>query len=330
MYTHVTMNIKNNFLVPDHVWKTSAIKTFARCVGALCLLMSVMIGPANAASWIDAVGRTIELAEPPQRIVSLVPAVTEILYALGQEKQVVGVTSFCDYPAETKQKPRVGGYADPNLEAILLQQPDLVLLDAAISSPALLAQLERLGLTVYVVNPHGLQETVELLRRMGQITGAPATGEQLAGQLEEAIARARQVGQRCAHPRVLFCVMDQPLVVAGPNTLVDDLISVAGGENLVPVGRNRYPTWGNEALLLADPDIILMSIMNNQVDSSARFADLPELTAIRQGRVYHLNPDLVLRPGPRLVQGLKLLVKALHGVDLDSVSVQDDQCASNL
>jgi iron complex transport system substrate-binding protein len=258
----------------------------------------------------------------PQRIVSLVPSVTETLFAMGLEERIVGVTNFCDFPAQARSKPQLGDYAAPSLEAVLLQHPDLVFISADSASPALLAKMERLGLTVYVVYPKGLKETIAMFRALGQVTGAPRAGEELARQLEDSLASIRALVADRPAPRVLFCVMVQPLTVAGPETLVGDLIKAAGGENIVPTGLNRYPTWSDEALLVADPELIVVSPHPGTPNPLDLFAGWTELSAVKNKRIISIHPDWVHRPGPRLPLGLTALAEALHGLKLTETAAE--------
>ena len=272
---------------------------------------------ARAVAWPDALGRSVEVAAQPQRIVSLVPSVTEILYALGVEDRLVGVTRFCTYPPEAAGKAQVGDYGDPNLEAVAALDPDLVILAADAANPALLSRIEGLGVAAYVVYPKGIRETIATIRQLGQLVGAPQAGEKAALQLDNALERIRSAVRGRARPRVVFCIMTQPLVVAGPGTLIDDLIRLAGGRNMVPAGPNRYPTWGKESLLLADPDIMIVSSHPGKLEPAALFADLPELRAVRNHQVVSIEPDWVSRPGPRLAQGAAALAEAFGRVEVN-------------
>jgi len=285
-----------------------------RRVISLALVFSLLMPLSlSAASWIDAIDRRVELPDLPQRIVSLVPSVTETLYAFGLEEKIVGVTSFCNYPDQAKSKPQVGDYSAPNLEAILLQQPDLVFLSADSATPARLAKMERLRLPVYVVYPKSLDETIKMFRQIGQVTGKPAAGERLAQELTEALDELQKKINGSRRPKVLFCVMAQPLTVAGPNTLVGDLIAAAGGSNVVTTGFNRYPMWNSEALLMSDPDIIIVSPHPGTPNPIELFATWAELSAVKNRRIISVNPDWVHRPGPRLPLGLDALGEAFHG-----------------
>lgn len=260
--------------------------------------------------------RTVEVPDHPQRIVSLVPSVTETLFALGLAEKIVGVTSFCYYPPEARSKPQIGSYADPSLEAILLQNPDLVFISADSASPALLSKMERLGLNVYTIYPKGLKETLTMFLEIGQVTGNPQGGRELAETLEKNITTVREAVAGRPQPHVLFCVMVQPLTVAGPDTMVGELIEVAGGKNIVPASANRYPTWSKEALLVADPEMIVVSPHPGTPDPIALFSSWPDLSAVQNNRIVSVNPDWVHRPGPRLSLGLIALANAIHGMAL--------------
>lgn len=217
-----------------------------RCV--LWLASAMVPAPAAGADWVDAVGRTVTVPEAPERIVSLVPSVTETLFALGLGGRVAGVTEFCTYPPEAAARPRVGSYASPSLEAVAALAPDLVFASADMTRPAAVSRLEALGVPVYVVYPRSLAQTAWTLRAIGAVAGAPDAGERLAAELEAAVRRVEAAVSGRARPRVLLCVMVQPLVAAGPGTLADDLIAAAGGRNCVPPGPAAYPNWGPEAL----------------------------------------------------------------------------------
>ncbi|PLX86170.1 MAG: hypothetical protein C0614_03915 [Desulfuromonas sp.] len=287
-----------------------------------CWWLLLVIVPVYAEQVTDALGRQVGGDLVPQRVVSLAPAVTEILFALGLDDEIVGVTSFCNYPERARSKPKIGEYASPNLEILAAMQPELVVMAADASSPELLSRLEGLGIAVYIAYPRSVAETVTLIRSLGQLLGKAEAAAVLATGLEQTAACAqRQVALR-PKVRVLCTVMSQPLVVAGRQTLIDDLIRIAGGDNVVPEGLSRYPTWGIESVLSADPDLILVSPHPGQTDPSAFYRNWPELKAVRTGRLASVEADWIQRPGPRLSLGLRALTRALHGIDVDPESSQ--------
>lgn len=258
-------------------------------------------------------GRTLEVPAEPRRLVSLVPSVTEVLFALGLGDRVVGVTEFCTFPPEARAKPRVGGYAAPGVEAVVGLEPDLVFAAADSTPMATVSRLAEVGIAVYVVYPRDLASSAQTLRAIGAIAGAPEAGEGLAVALEGAVRQVSAAVAGRARPRVLLCVMVRPLVVAGQGTLADDLIRVAGGQNVVPQGPLRFPTWGAEAILAADPEVIVVSPHPGQDDPTGAFRAWPELRAVAAGRVVALEADWIHRPGPRLTLGLEALARTLHG-----------------
>ncbi|MBN1958406.1 MAG: cobalamin-binding protein [Desulfuromonadales bacterium] len=260
----------------------------------------------------DALGRKVELNHPPQRILSLVPAVTEILFALGLEERIVAVTEYCTYPAAAKDLPTVGEYADPGLENILLFKPDLVIASADMNRPALVERLEALKIPVYVVYPHTVDETLKTIEGIGQITGAGIAAEHITAMIRAQITALQKKIAGKTRPEVLEVVMLHPLTVAGPKTFVDDVIRLAGGHNVVTEGPSRYPTWNPEALLTANPEAIIVSSYPGQPDPWQFFAQWPQLRAVKNDEIIHIEADWIHRPGPRMILGIKALAQALH------------------
>ncbi len=267
---------------------------------------------AGSAQFTDAVNRQISIPHPPQRIVSLVPSVTEILFKLGLEKHIVAVTDFCTYPQAALKLPKVGNYADPSLESILLQKPDLIIAAADMNRPALVRRLELLKIPVYVVYPQTVAETLKTIQNLGKITGAEEQSSQLAGSIKMKIQRIQQKIVNAKRPTTLECVLLQPLTVAGPDTFVADIIATAGGHNIVPKGPSRYPTWNTEALLSTNPETIVVSSYPGQPDPNRYFDTWPQLQAVRNQRIIHIDADWIHRPGPRMILGIETLAKALH------------------
>lgn len=285
-------------------------------LGAILLLVGST--SAQAATYRDALDRQVEVPEPPRRIISLVPAVTEILYALELQEHLVANTEYGNYPPEAKTLPHVGDYANPSLENILQWQPDLVFAAADIHRPALVQQLENLTIATYVVYPHTVAEALATIRNIGTITGKAQAAEALATDIQGRIDKLQRGLQSRHRPTTLEVVMLQPLTVAGPDTFVADIIRLAGGRNAVPKSPSRYPSWDPEALLAFDPEVIVVSLHPGQPDPQAFFDRWPQLQAVRNGRVIRIEADWIHRPGPRLIQGIEALARALHPqVELD-------------
>ena len=273
---------------------------------------------ATAVDFTDAVDRQVSIPQAPQRIVSLVPSVTEILFKLGLEKHIVAVTDFCTYPEAALKLPKVGGYADPSLESILLHRPDLVIAAADMNRPALIRRLELMQIPVFVVYPQTVEETLKTIQDIGHITGAEKQGRQLANSIKIRIQKIQLQIAKAKSPTTLECVMLQPLTVAGPDTFIADIIDIAGGQNVVPKGPSRYPTWNTEALLTADPEAIIVSTYPGQPTPKHFFDQWPQLQAVRNQRIVQIEADWIHRPGPRLILGIEALAKKLHpGISLD-------------
>ncbi len=285
----------------------------------ILFLFMLFTAPLLAATFTDAVGRQVVLDEPPRRIISLVPSVTEILFALGAEEQLVAVTDACTYPEAATSLPNVGQYADPSLEQILLHRPDLVFASADMNRPDQVKRLESLNIPVFVVYPSTVQETLETIRAIGQVTGHAAAAEALVDDFSR---RLRHIEQQLEHrPRVsaLVCVMLQPLVVAGPDTIVGDILRYAGAVNPVPAGNNNYPTWNMEALLRIDPEVIIVSAHPGQPAPAMVFDQWPQLRAVREQRIIETVADWIHRPGPRMILGIEALAQALHpDIDIEN------------
>ncbi len=279
---------------------------------SMLTLLFMGLSPLLAATYTDAVGRQVSVPDRPQRIISLVPSVTEILFAIDADRQLVAVTDYCTYPDEARLLPSIGSYADPGLENILSHQPDLVIATSAMNSPALIAQLEQLDIPVYVIEAHSVPQTLETIRNLGQLTGQRDQADALARNIDSRIRAIRRQVPPDSRPSILAAIVLQPLTVAGPDTFIDNLIDIAGGRNVVPKGPSRYPTWNFEALLMANPDFILLSPHPGQPDINNFFAPWTQLTAVANGQIVQLNADWLYRPGPRMILGIEALAKTLH------------------
>jgi iron complex transport system substrate-binding protein len=264
-------------------------------------------------------GRRVTLARQPVRIVSVAPSNTEILFALGLGDRVVGVTTFCDYPAAAAAKPKIGGLR-PNLETIVAQQPDLVL--GIRGTPAdVIAALEGQQIPVAILNPADFAGVLANLRTVGRLTGTSPAAERLAGEMDarwKAVeARARTVNAR---PRVLYEIdASDPAAIsaAGAGTFIDAMIAAAGGVNVLAAlaPGQQYPRVGAEAVLGADPDLILLgdAPFGQTREVVAARPGWGALRAVQRGALVEIaDSNITSRPGPRLVDGLDLVAKAIH------------------
>jgi iron complex transport system substrate-binding protein len=276
--------------------------------------------PSTSISLTDDLGRTITLAGPAQRVVSIAPSNTEILFAIGAGAQMVGRDETSDTPAEALSLPTIGGYSGFNLEGIVALHPDLVLAQGgSFNSPELVASLKGLGLTVYVIpNPPSIEAMYANLETVGTLTGHEADASALVDSLKKRVAVVDEKILPLSYAPTVYYELDatEPTkpYTAGPGSFVDLLITRAGGIN---VGAGLQGQWAQislEQLVVADPTIILLG--------DAAYGETPEkvagrpgwgtLNAIQTGQVFAFDDNLVSRPGPRLVDGLEAMAKLLH------------------
>ena len=261
----------------------------------------------------DDLQRTVTIPRPAQRIISLAPSITESLFAIGAGDRIAGITTYCNYPPATASKSRVGGMTTPSIESIVALHPDLVLVSMEGNLRDDFTRLTDLRIPIAVTNPRTLDGIFRSLTMLGQLTGTGDSASHLIAALRQrADSIVRRNGTQPA--RTLLFVSLQPLIAAGARTFIDELVRQAGGVNLAAQTALTYPTLSREAVITFDPDVLL--VMSDVVASTDALTSLyPEwsrLTAVRSGRVYRLDADLVSRPGPRAVDGLHLLSTLFH------------------
>ena len=295
------------------------MKKLALTVLALVFLLSGCARPTPAPGEItDQLGRPVRLDGPPQRIVSMSPSNTEILFALGLGDRVVGVTDYCDFPPEAMDKAKIGGFSNPDLEKLVALSPDLIVADQ-IHEKEVVPELERRNLPVFVMDPRNMDQVLESIVLLGRATGTEAEAARL---VEEMKTRIGAVAQKVAglspqeRPRVLSITWHDPLWTAGKGTWEDQLISMAGGQNLFP-DLEGYKTVDLEMVLNRDPQVIIAASGHGEALRAPYLwaRDEPRLKgteALKKGRVYEIDADIVSRPGPRLVEGLEEMLRLLH------------------
>jgi iron complex transport system substrate-binding protein len=256
------------------------------------------------------------VSPPPRRLISLAPSITEILYFLELGDRVVGVTSYCNYPPEVKGKPRVGTYWEYNLEAILALKPDLalVMVDQG-EGESSLAGLRHWGIPIYRAQADTLPQLFQTIQDLARLTGQEEVARR---RLPLLMARAQRVEaqvQGRPRPRVFLEIDEEPLITVGRRAVHHDLIHRAGGVNIAGHIEPRYPIFSLEEVLKAQPEVILFTSMVGAQVLPARIAfwrRWPMLPAVAAGRLHWVDPDLIDRPGPRLVDGLELLAHLFH------------------
>ncbi len=283
---------------------------------ALWLVLIIFpVSQSQAKVYIDQLGREMTLGKPPRRIVSLSPGITEILFALGLEHSIAGVTEFSDYPAAAKHKPRVGSYVNLSLETIVSLNPDLIIASADGNRKDDIEKLAGWGLAVYVVNPQNLQQILNTIQDLGRITGQEQQAKTIVADMRRRKQAVTEAVAELSRRRVFVQIESNPLITVGQNTFWDNLISLAGGKNIVSGKATGYPRYNLEDVLLSKPDIILVTSMvptGKEHQQLAFWMSWKAIPAVRDDRVYVINPDLVDRPGPRIIEGLERLARIIH------------------
>ena len=255
---------------------------------------------------------------PPQRIVSLTPALTEILFAVGAGDRVVGVTQYCDFPKEAQTRAKVGGYINPSVEAVLALKPDLVVVSPGPGNRDAALAMRRGGLRVESFQAETLEDSLAAIEAVARAAGVEKEGKELAARVR---ARLDAVAKRVAgRPRVrtFFSIQTDPIFAAGSDTLPSELLELAGGTNVVAMPR--YPRLDVEAVAAAKPELILQARMDlasgDGHTEGAFWKRWPSILAVARGRVVVLPDDLTLRPGPRVADAAEELAAILHGDDM--------------
>lgn len=274
------------------------------------------VSPPSQLEVTDEVGRRVAIPVPVRRIVSLAPNLTETIYALGAQERLVGVTDYCDYPPEAKQKAKVGGAVNPNLEAIVALKPDLVLAQAfTLNRRETVEALERLGIAVYSTNSRTVEGILDSTQHVAEVIGSR---EQSATLLKELRARLDEMKRRLADRRprrVLFVVWTEPLVSIGQHTFIADALRLAGAESIVETAQD-WPRISLEEVVLQQPDFLVFASSHSEtvrttVDDLASRPGWRGLEALRNRRIAIVS-DAINRPAPRLVEALEELARQLH------------------
>ncbi len=260
----------------------------------------------------DDSGTEVTLDKAATRIVSLAPANTEIAYAVGAGDKMVAGTSYDDYPDEAKALPKIGDFANPNIEKIASYSPDLVLAAGGIQDK-LRSKLEALGMKVYVVDPKTYDGTIATIENVGKLAGTEAAATAVADKMTAAEKEVQAKVSGLAPASTFLEIYSKPLMTAGSGTFIDDMITIAGGENIGAQAGAGFPNFSTEVLVKDDPQVYIADSGSmsapGDIKKRAGFADL---TAVKDGKVYVIEDSIIARPGPRLAEGLVALAGMIH------------------
>ena len=272
--------------------------------------------PADFApqTFLDALGRTLSLTKAPARIVSLAPSITEILFAIGLDTQIVGVTDFCDYPPEAILKPKVG-YSNPNLESLLGLHPDLVLAPKTFLRAELLGKLDQLKIPAYILEAKSVEDIFLQIQTIGRMVNRSSMADGLATRLRHRLAAIQTRTADLPRPRVLYVINSHPLISVGPGSFIHHIVELAGATNIAAEAPTPYPRLSMEVVIGQDPEIIIFPVGHAEgiPESEQRsWNRWNSLSAVKHGRLYQISADLMNRPGPRIVEALEALTNLIH------------------
>jgi len=254
----------------------------------------------------------------PERIVSLAPDITEILFALGLGDKIIAVSSDSDYPPESAEKQRVGTFWKPSTEAIIAIKPDLVITQWFAEQKAVADTLEQLGYKTLVLSMQKFSELPEVINKIGKATGTQEKAEQLANDIVNKINAIKTKYNRTEKIKVLWVIQEEPLRVAGRDTFLNELIEAAGGENAIGKTLQQYPSISAEVIISCNAEVIIQSAMskdnleNQQNNAELFWNKYPNLPAVKNRRIYVLDSDILLRLGPRLPEGIEIIAGCLY------------------
>ncbi len=284
---------------------------------AVLTVLILLVGSQeiSAKTLFDQLGRRVTLPDNPERIVSLAPSITEIIFALGQEHRLKGVTQFSDFPVRAKSLPSVGSYVHLDIEKIVSLKPDLCIAVKDGNPKSVINKLESLNIPVYAVDPRDLESVMGSLNEIGGLLGSEKKAASLVKDMRARIDKVTSTVKKSNHiPGVFFQIGISPIVAIGTDTLIHELIVLAGGNNLTK-GKIPYPRFSKEQVIALSPEIFIITSMArgevfNQVKADwQRWADMP---AVKNDRIVLVDSNIFDRATPRLLDGLELMARLIH------------------
>jgi cobalamin transport system substrate-binding protein len=269
----------------------------------------------SAKTVIDQLGRTVDVPENPKRIVSLAPSITEIIFSLNREGLLKGITQFSNHPMKAKEIPQVGSYVNLNLEKIVALKPDLCIAIKDGNPKVVVMRLESLAIPVYAVDPRDLESVMETFLEIGRLINASEKAAEVVKKMRGRIRNVKSlVGAANDVPNVFYQIGITPIVSAGTNTFIHELIEMAGGRNLAK-GPVPYPRFSREKVVSFMPDVFIITSMAGEEaheKARAQWQRWNHVPAVKNNRIHFVDSNVFDRPGPRLVDGLEILVKIIH------------------
>lgn len=260
----------------------------------------------------DGIGRQVTLPAHPTRIISLAPNITEILYCLGAQDRLIGVTIQCTWPEEAKRKPKIGDLLNPNYEVVLAAKPDLIIASTAGNDRGAITKLTGLGLPVYVAAPRNVDRILQSVEDIGRVTDCAGRGKGLVAEMKDRLDKIKLRIAGLPPVRAFFITWLDPLLAPGKNTFENDVLSLAGVQSITADIPQYYPRYSLEQILVKDPDVILtVKQEGNPIPDFRKISGWRDLRAVREGRVYVLT-EFLQHPSPLFVDGVEELARKLY------------------
>lgn len=271
-------------------------------------------------TFVDDLDRKLYLAKPPTRIISLAPSITEILFAIGLDDEIIGVTDFCNFPEKALSKPKVS-YTRPNIEVLVALEPQLVLAPPSFIRADVLAKLEQLKIPTFVLESKTVEGIFGHIQLLGRMVGRASEANAFAANLRKQVTALTKKVEGRPRPILLYVLNSDPLITVGPGSFIHHLIELAGGRNAAERANAPYPRLTMEEVLMQNPQILLFPIGEYEGIPQAeqdRWKRWTSLRAVQDGKLFQVQADLLNRPGPRVLEGLRHLISLLHpDVSLD-------------
>ena len=266
-----------------------------------------------AGTGIDSLGHRVTIPDKSFRIVSLPPGTTEVLYAIGIRDELVGVSDFCNYPPNfVKEKPKMGGFSTPNIEKIESVHPDVVILTTVVPVQ-IEKQLKKLGIEIFISEPKSINELLDSIYQIGKLTNHEKEALKLIGNMKDRIGKVEyRIRNKSTHPvRTFIEIWYNPIYAAEKNTLPGDIVTKAGGE-VIPNDGKKYPQLNEETLLELNPEAIILGHKISMEEFMKIHRNVSSIMAIKNRKILIPNPDIFLRPGPRIVDAIEEIARFLH------------------
>ena len=257
----------------------------------------------------DDLGRTVKLPQEIKRAVSLAPNLTENIFAVGAGEKLVGVTTFCNYPPEAAKIQKVSDTQTPNMETIIALKPDVVFVSTASQLENFTKILDQQNIAVFVTNPNNLEDVFKNLKTFGELFGAGEQSEKLIGELKQRVFKVEEKVKGKPSIKVFVQIDKDSLYTIGKESFITDLTERAGGESVTKAVATAYPKISKETALALNPDAIILSESANNLEPNEVFKNS---NAVKNGKVFKINADIISRPSPRLVDALEQIASYLH------------------